>query len=83
MRIAPLPRQLTSDSCAQASSSDYSIADFSADAPPAPFLYNTAELNAPCNDWTSLSVICFGVCELTIRRLRSAAPSRSCGTVVD
>jgi len=28
-------------------------------------------LNPLCNDWTSLSVICFGVCELSIRQIRA------------
>lgn len=30
-------------------------------------------LNTPCKEWTSLSVICFGVCELSIRQIRAAA----------
>ncbi|CAD5235299.1 unnamed protein product [Bursaphelenchus xylophilus] len=76
MRIAPSPRKSILDLCAQTE------IDTPAPAAPGP-LYNTGELNAPCNDWTSLSVICFGVCELTIRRNRSAAPSVAQFPVVD
>jgi hypothetical protein len=33
-----------------------------------PSLQLPTPLDPLCNDWTSLSVICFGVCELSIRQ---------------